>query len=100
MTRGHLSSPGFPEGRKTNGGYSLTEARHNFVARGHMFRPDDPAADVMHALAPERESLRRLFDGLPEATDYDVGYDLWQDIGALGMDLGEHLEALNGRCEH
>ena len=95
-----LVEPGFPEGRKTNGGYSLTEARHNFVAHGHMFRPDDPAADVMQELAPERESLRRLFDSLPEATDYDVEYDLWQDIGALCMDLGERLEALNGRCGH
>ena len=91
-----LVEPCFPEGRKTNGGYSLTEARHNFVARGHMFHPDNPAADVMEEQAPERESLRRLFDGLLEASEY--AGDLWLDIHDLGMELGEHLEALNGSC--
>ena len=42
-----LVEPCFPDGRKTSGGYSLTEARHNFVAHGHMFRRVDPAAKVM-----------------------------------------------------
>lgn len=93
-----LGEPCFPEGRKTNGGYSLTEARHNFVAHGHMFHPGDPAAEVMEEQAPERESLRRLFDGLLEASEY--AYDLWFDIYHLGLDIGEHLEVLNGPCEH
>ena len=88
-----MAEPCFPEGRKTNGGYSLTEARHNFVAHGHMFHPGDPAAEVMNELAPERESLRRLFDGLLETSS---GFDLWLDIYHLGMDLGETLEVLNG----
>lgn len=83
----------FPEGRKTNGGYSLTEARHNFVTRGHMFHPDDPAAELMDELAPERESLRRLFDGLLESSS---DFDLWYDIYHSGMELGEQLEVLNG----
>ena len=89
------ADPCFPEGRKTNGGYSLTEARHNFVARGHMFHPDDPAAEVMDELAPERESLRRLFDGLLEAPS---DFDLWYEIYHSGMELGEQLEVLNGPC--
>ena len=93
-----MVEPCFPEGRKTNGGYSLTEARHNFVARGHMFRPDDPAAVLMEALAAERESLRRLFDSLLETPEHT--YDLWLDIYHAGMELGEHLEALNGSYEH
>ena len=93
-----LVEPCFPEGRKTNGGYSLTEARHNFVAHGHMFRPDDPATEVMEELASERESLRRLFDGLLEASEYDD--DLWYDIYHLGLDIGGPLEALNGPCEY
>ena len=63
--------PCFPEGRKSNGGYSLTDARRNFIAHGHMFRPDDLAAEVMEEQAPERESLRRLFDDLLETSKYD-----------------------------
>ena len=91
-----LVEPCFPEGRKTNGGYSLTEARHNFITHGHMFRPGDPAAEVMEEQASERASLRRLFDDLLETSEYEV----WLDIHALGMDIGEHLEVLNGPCEH
>jgi len=91
-----LDEPCFPDGRKTNGGYSLTEARHNFVAHGHMFRPGDPAAEVMEAQATERESLRRLLDDLLETSEYG----LWDDVYHLGMDIGECLEVLNGPCEH
>ena len=91
-----LNEPCFPEGRKTNGGYSLTEARCNFIAHGHMFRPGDPAAEVMEEQAPERESLRRLLDDLLETSEYEV----WLDIYDLGLEIGEHLEALNGPCEH
>lgn len=93
-----LVEPCFPEGRKTNGGYNLTEARRNFVAHGHMFRPDDPATEVMEEQAPGRESLRWLFDGLLEASEY--ADDLWLDICHLGLEIGQHLEVLNGPCEH
>ena len=93
-----LVEPCFPEGRKTNGGYSLTEARHNFIAHGHMFRPGDPATEVMEEQASERESLRRLFDDLLEPSEY--AYDLWLDIYHSGLEIGEHLEVLNGPCEH
>ena len=91
-----LDEPCFSEGRKSNAGYSLTEARHHFVAHGHMFRPGDPAAEVMEEQTRERKSLRRLFDDLLETSEYEV----WLDIHALGMEIGEHLEVLNGPCEY
>ena len=72
-----------------------TEARRNYVARGHMFHPGGPAAEVMDELVPERESLRRLFDDLLEASS---DFDLWDDIYHSGMELGEQLEVLNGPC--
>ena len=76
-----------------NATYSAVDARRNFVAHGHMYRPTDPPASLMAACAEARAHLASLLDRILEVPDADVAA-LWQQINAEAAEICKQLRPI------
>lgn len=71
-------------------GYSLTEARANFDARGMMFRPDDPQSRPFEATTELRRQLMFLLDRIMTGPDVSDDYS-WQSIAEIRQQVLKRL---------